>query len=55
MNAQGNIAMTTAWWYFWTFCFVVAGASFFAIAVVVMVRGAGDLRKMIAHITSRRG
>jgi hypothetical protein len=47
--------MTTAWWYFWTFCFAVAGTSFCAIAVIVMVRGAGDLRKMIAHITSRRG
>jgi hypothetical protein len=42
-----------AWWYFWTFCFVVAGTSFSAIALIVLIRGVRDLRKMIEYITSR--
>jgi hypothetical protein len=41
------------WWMFWTLCFVVAGAGFSLIALVVLVRGLGDLRKMVRAITSR--
>jgi hypothetical protein len=38
---------TALWWQFWTFCFVVAGGSFAAIAAVVAWRGFGDLRNLI--------
>jgi hypothetical protein len=42
-----------AWWVFWTLCFAIAGGGFFLIALVVLVRGYGDLRQMVRSITSR--
>jgi hypothetical protein len=44
---------TDMWWLFWTFCFAVAGGGFFLIALVVLVRGVGDLRRMVRALTSR--
>jgi len=41
------------WWWFWTICFIVSGGGFFVIALVVLVRGVGDLRQMVRSITSR--
>ena len=36
-----------AWAYFWSACFVMAGASFVFVAAVVLVRGLKDLRDML--------
>lgn len=44
---------TDLWWYFWVFSFATAGLSFALIAVVVMVRGIGDLRDMIRILDAR--
>ena len=41
------------WWWFWTICSLVSGGGFFLIALIVLVRGVGDLRQMIRTITSR--
>lgn len=41
------------WWLFWTACFVVAVVGFIAVAMVVLARGFGDLRRMVRSITSR--
>jgi hypothetical protein len=35
------------WWFFWTGCFVLGSSSFFLIALLVLIRGFGDLRKMV--------
>ena len=37
----------TWWWYFWCLSFAVSAVSFAFIAVVVLLRGVGDLREMI--------
>jgi hypothetical protein len=42
-----------AWYWFWTVNFVVAGAAFVLIALVVAVRGVGDLRSMFAALRPR--
>lgn len=42
------------WHWFWTACFLVAGLSFALIALVVAVRGVGDLRDMFAAIRARK-
>ena len=39
-----------AWYYFWILNFIVAGSAFFIIAVIVTIRGVGDLREMFAHL-----
>lgn len=39
-----------AWYYFWVLNFVVAGSAFFIIAVIVTIRGVGDLREMFARL-----
>ena len=41
------------WWLFWTVCFVVSGVGFFAVAMLVLIRGFDDLRQMVRSITSR--
>lgn len=43
----------TFWWWFWVVSFAVAGLSFAAIAVVVTIRGVGDLRTMIELLQDR--
>lgn len=45
--------MNEAWWYFWTVCFTLSGICFTLIALVVLARGIGDLRRMIRYIVSR--
>jgi hypothetical protein len=44
------------WFYFWIVCFVLAGSAFALIALIVLARGAADLRQMFtrfeAHIHS---
>ena len=42
-----------AWWLFWTACFLIALVGFVTIAVLVLTRGLGDLRRMVQSITSR--
>ena len=39
-----------AWYYFWVLNFVVAGSAFFIIAVIVTIRGVGDLREMFTRL-----
>jgi hypothetical protein len=39
-----------AWYYFWVLNFVVAGSAFCVIAVIVTVRGVGDLREMFKRL-----
>jgi hypothetical protein len=39
-----------AWYYFWVLNFVVAGSAFFIIAVIVTIRGVGDLRQMFSRL-----
>lgn len=46
--------MSEAWWYFWNVCFAAASLCFALIAAVVLFRGVGDLRRMIAYLTNRR-
>lgn len=43
---------TELWWWFWTLCFAIAGGGFFLIALVVLFRGFGDLRRMVRALTS---
>ncbi len=45
-----------AWYYFWVLNFIVAGSAFFIIAVIVTIRGVGDLREMFTRLraTSQR-
>ena len=38
------------WYYFWMANFVVAGSAFAVIAVVVLIRGIGDLRQMFSRL-----
>jgi hypothetical protein len=40
------------WYYFWTVNFIVAGGAFALIALVVAIRGVGDLRRMFAALKS---
>jgi len=37
----------TWWWYFWCVWFAISALSFAGIALVVLLRGVGDLREMI--------
>lgn len=39
-----------AWYYFWVLNFIVAGSAFFIIAVIVTIRGVGDLREMFKRL-----
>jgi hypothetical protein len=41
------------WWLFWTACFIVAVVGFLTVAIIVLARGFGDLRRMVQSITSR--
>jgi hypothetical protein len=41
--------------WFWTANFVVAGGAFAGIALIVAIRGLGDLRAMLAALQSDRG
>ncbi len=45
--------MIQPWWYFWTACFAIAGICFTLIAMIVLVRGVGDLRKMLLYLATR--
>lgn len=38
------------WFYFWTANFIVAGLAFALIALIVALRGMGDLRAMFAAL-----
>ena len=42
------------WYIFWTVNFIVAGSAFALIALVVAIRGVGDLRAMFATLLARR-
>ena len=42
------------WYYFWVVNFVVASSAFAVIAVIVTVRGIGDLRSMFARLRAQR-
>jgi hypothetical protein len=42
------------WYAFWMFSFVLAGTAFAAIAVIVTVRGIGDLREMLGGLRTRQ-
>ena len=44
-----------AWYYFWMASFVLAGSAFALIAVVVLVRGVGDLRDMLVGLRREQG
>ena len=46
-----------SWYYFWMANFVIAGSAFAVIAVIVLVRGIGDLRQMFRRLgeESHRG
>jgi hypothetical protein len=48
------MASSEVWWLFWTACFVVAGVGFVVVAMVVLVRGFGDLRRMVQSIKAGR-
>ncbi len=39
-----------AWYYFWVANFILAGSAFAIIAVVVMIGGVGDLKRMFAGL-----
>lgn len=39
-----------AWYWFWVLNFIVAGSAFAIIAVIVLVRGGQDLRRMFARL-----
>lgn len=43
-------AIMNGWYYFWMANFVLAGAAFAAITVIVLVRGLSDLREMFAGL-----
>jgi hypothetical protein len=38
------------WYYFWIANFILAGSAFAVITVIVLVRGLGDLRQMLANL-----
>jgi len=40
------------WYYFWIANFILAGSTFAIITVIVLVRGLGDLRQMLANLRS---
>jgi hypothetical protein len=42
------------WYAFWMFSFVLAGTAFAAIAVVVTIRGIGELREMLDDLRTRQ-
>ncbi|MCC7498867.1 MAG: hypothetical protein IT160_14895 [Bryobacterales bacterium] len=42
------------WWYFWIAAFLVSGASFAFIAVVVLFKGAEDLKEMLRLLNEER-
>ena len=42
------------WIWFWTINFAVAGTAFAVIAVIVAIRGVGDLRAMLAALAAER-
>jgi hypothetical protein len=46
------MSSTETWWLFWTLCFAISGGGFFLIALVVLVRGIGDLRRMVRALSS---
>ena len=39
-----------AWYWFWVLNFIVAGSAFAIIALIVLVRGGQDLRRMFARL-----
>jgi hypothetical protein len=43
------------WYYFWVVDFVIAGGAFVFILVLATVRGALDLRKMLADLRREAG
>lgn len=43
-----------AWYYFWMANFFLAGSAFAVIAVIVLVRGARDLREMFTSLAAQR-
>jgi hypothetical protein len=46
--------VSTRYWYdFWVLNFVVAGSAFLVIALIVFVRGIGDLRQMFTRLRAR--
>jgi hypothetical protein len=47
------MSATRIWWWFWTVCFVIGGASFSLITAVVLFKGVGDLRQMVRRIRNR--
>jgi hypothetical protein len=48
-EGQTNQTMK-AWYYFWVLNFAIAGSAFFVIAVIVTIRGVGDLREMFKRL-----
>ncbi len=38
------------WYYFWIANFILAGSAFAVITVIVLLRGLGDLRHMLANL-----
>jgi len=40
------------WFYFWIFCFTVAGSAFALIALIVVARGTADLQEMFTRLES---
>jgi len=42
------------WSWFWTINFIVAGSAFAGIALIVAIRGVGDLRAMLAALRADR-
>jgi hypothetical protein len=50
-SAKGRFVKT--WYYFWTSSFVLAGAAFVVIAVIVLVRGITDMRQMFSKLRSQ--
>jgi hypothetical protein len=47
------MSSTHFWWRFWTVWFVIGSTSFSLIAAVVLVKGIGDLRRMVRLIHNR--
>ena len=50
----GHLLGVDAWMVFWTLNFIVAGAAFALIALVVAVRGAADLRSMLKALKAEQ-
>ncbi|MCX6619975.1 MAG: hypothetical protein NTY38_02625 [Acidobacteria bacterium] len=48
------MSSTEMWWWFWVVSFLVSGASFAFIAVVVMFKGVGDLKTMLRLLDEER-